>query len=95
MRDLASVKDGHAIVVGSFPKRSKSAAQILRGLHLRRVWAALFSARRRATGSLPAFYPAACISTHAIVLCDINGRQIPISPAPISSSSPLGLIRSG
>ena len=23
---------------------------------------------------LHAFYPAACVSTHAVVLCDMNGR---------------------
>ena len=80
---------------GAFPNAAKaqprsSAVCICEGSGLR-----FFSARRRATGSLPAFYPAACISTHAVVLCDINGRQRPFSPAPISSSSPLGLIRSG
>ena len=80
---------------GAFPNAAKaqprsSAVCICEGSGLR-----FFSARRWATGSLPAFYPAACISTHAVVLCDINGRQRPFSPAPISSSSPLGLIRSG
>ena len=35
---------------------------------------------------LHAFYPAACVSTHAVVLCDMNGRQMPLSPAPTSSS---------
>ncbi|WP_418525853.1 hypothetical protein [Hominenteromicrobium sp.] len=35
---------------------------------------------------LHAFYPAACVSTHAVVLCDMNGRQTPLSPAPTSSS---------
>ena len=37
---------------------------------------------------LHAFYPAACVSTHAVVLCDMNGRQTPLSPAPTSSSVP-------
>ena len=41
------------------------------------------------------FYPADCVSTHAVVLCDMNGRQMPLSPAPTSSSVPLGLIRRG
>ena len=48
-----------------------------------------------AIGSLHAFYPTACVSTHAVVLCDMNGRQMPLSPAPTSSSVPLGLIRRG
>lgn len=42
-----------------------------------------------------AFYSTACVSTHAVVLCDMNGRQMPLSPAPTSSSVPLGLIRRG
>ena len=45
--------------------------------------------------TLHTFYPADCVSTHASVLCDMNGRQMPLSPAPISSSVPLGLIRRG
>ena len=57
--------------------------------------ASLAPCRRKAVGSLHAFYPAACVSTHAVVLCDMNGRQMPLSPAPTSSSVPLGLIRRG
>ena len=53
------------------------------------------SERRHGVQTLRAFYPAACVSTHAVVLCDMNGRQMPLSPAPTSSSVPLGLIRSG
>ena len=49
----------------------------------------------KAVCSLHTFYPADCVSTHASVLCDMNGRQTPLSPAPISSSVPLGLIRRG
>ena len=41
---------------------------------------------------LHAFYPAACVSTHAVVLCDMNGRQTPLSPAPISSSVPFSQV---
>ena len=41
------------------------------------------------------FYPTACVSTHAVVFCGMNGRQMPLSPAPTSSSVPLGLIRRG
>ena len=53
------------------------------------------NANLKAVCSLHAFYPADCVSTHAVVLCDMNGRQMPLSPAPISSSVPLGLIRRG
>ena len=52
-------------------------------------------ANLNAVCSLHAFYPTACVSTHAVVLCDMNGRQMPLSPAPTSSSVPLGLIRRG
>ena len=41
---------------------------------------------------LQAFYPAACVSTHAVVLCDMNGRQTPLSPAPTSSSVPFSQV---
>ena len=30
---------------------------------------------------LQAFYPAAYVSTHAVVLCDMNGRQMPLTRA--------------
>ena len=53
------------------------------------------NANLKAVYSLHAFYPAACASTYAVVLCDMNGRQMPLSPAPTSSSVPLGLIRRG
>lgn len=53
------------------------------------------NANLKAVCSLHAFYPTACVSTHAVVLCDMNGRQMPLSPAPTSSSVPLGLIRRG
>ena len=53
------------------------------------------NANLKAVCSLHAFYPTACVSTHAVVLCDWNGRQMPFSPAPTSSSVPLGLIRRG
>ena len=49
----------------------------------------------KAVCSLHTFYPTDCVSTHASVLCDMNGRQVPLSPVPISSSVPLGLIRRG
>ena len=49
----------------------------------------------KAVYSLNTFYPTACVSTHAVVFCDMNGRQMPLSPAPTSSSVPLGLIRRG
>ena len=41
------------------------------------------------------FYSSICVSTHAIVLCDRNGRLAPFSPSPTRSSVPLGLIRRG
>ena len=53
------------------------------------------NANLKAVCSMHAFYPTACVSTHAVVLCDMNGRQMPLSPAPTSSSVPLGLIRRG
>lgn len=53
------------------------------------------NANLKAVYFLHAFYPAACVSTYAVVLCDMNGRQMPLSPAPTSSSVPLGLIRRG
>ena len=53
------------------------------------------NANLKAVCSLHAFYPNACVSTHAVVLCDMNGRQMPLSPTPTSSSVPLGLIRRG
>ena len=53
------------------------------------------NANLKAVCFLHAFYPTACVSTHAVVLCDMNGRQTPLSPAPTSSSVPLGLIRRG
>ena len=56
---------------------------------------AIVNANLKAVCSLHAFYPTACVSTHAVVLCDMNGRQMPLSPAPTSSSVPLGLIRRG
>ena len=56
---------------------------------------AVFGESHKAGGSSLAFYPTACVSTHAVVLCDMNGRHMPFSPAPTSSSVPLGLIRRG
>ena len=53
------------------------------------------NANLKAVCSLHTFYPTACVSTHAVVLCDMNGRQMPLAPAPTSSSVPLGLIRRG
>ena len=53
------------------------------------------NANHKAVCSMHAFYPTACVSTHAVVLCDMNGRQMPLSPAPTSSSVPLGLISRG
>ena len=53
------------------------------------------NANLKAVYFLHAFYPAACVSTYAVVFCDMNGRQMPFSPAPTSSSVPLGLIRRG
>lgn len=87
-----------------FPKRSKSATQIPRILNLQRINCCTFTRLRpnsivnanlKAVCFMHAFYPTACVSTHAVVLCGMNGRQMPLSPAPTSNSVPLGLIRRG
>ena len=39
------------------------------------------NANLKAVCSLHTFYPTACVSTHAVVLCDMNGRQMPLTRA--------------
>ena len=93
----AAISEGSCVLIGSLhwncePKRS-----------FPRTWTRtvdcyqteFMNANLKAVCFLHAFYPAACVSTHTVVLCDMNGRQMPLSPAPTSSSVPLGLIRRG
>ena len=42
-----------------------------------------------------AHYPSISVSVQAVVLWDMNGRQMPVSPLAISSSVPLGLMSMG
>lgn len=42
-----------------------------------------------------AHYPSISVRVQAVVLRDMNGRQMPVSPLAISSSVPLGLMSMG
>ena len=44
---------------------------------------------------LLAHYPSISVRVQAVVLRDMNGRHMPVSPLAISSSVPLGLMSMG